>query len=139
MPRAVELRHRTLARQPRSPQCVLAWHPSRPFLRGVLLGAHAIDVRRGRGKYRLDARAGRHNGRGKKPVVGKKVEPAPGNHPYRLGCVHSAQSFLVLTKGNKKWKRNSINSQPWNFGGYSNNDAASKVIVECKGAQICRS
>src|SRR5262245_26046916 len=131
MPSAVELRHRTLARQSRPSKRVFPRRSSWRFLRGLLLGAHAFDVRCGRREYRLDARAGRHNGRRKKPVVGKKVEPAPGNRPYGLGCVNSAQSFLVLTKGNKIWKRNCINSQPWNFGGYGNNGVQQvKVIVE---------
>src|SRR4030095_3923110 len=103
MPRAVELRHGTLARQSRPPKCILPWHPSRRFLRGLLLGAHAFDVRRGRGQYRLHARAGRRHGCREEHVLGKENEPALGNHSCRLGRADSAQSFFVLTKGSKIW------------------------------------
>src|SRR5881628_3027021 len=96
MPRPVELRHAVLARPPSSPKRTFAWHKSWRFLRGLLLGADAVDVRRRYGQRGLDACSRRRDGNREEHALGPEVECPARCRAARLGNSDRVQPCLAM-------------------------------------------
>ena len=86
---------------------------SRVFLRGLLLGADAADVRRKHGQCRMDARIGLRDGDRKEHALGTQAECAAWDHPACLGQPDRAQPFLHLASvRNVRCARRCVGSLP---------------------------
>src|SRR4029077_10538184 len=72
------------------------WYQSWYFLRGLLLGVDALDVRCGCRQCRVDVGAGGSHGRREEHAMGTETERSVGSGATWMGRANFAELFLVI-------------------------------------------